>query len=144
MTPFRLLLAAALLALPAAASAVEHEIRMLNKGADGAMVFEPGFLRVAPGDTVRFIGQDKGHNAETIPGLIPEGATPFKGKLNQDIAVIFDQPGLYGVKCLPHLPMGMVAMIQVGPAPANLEAVRAAKLPKKAQERLEAALSQVE
>lgn len=144
MTPFRLLLAATLLALPAAAPAAEHEIHMRNKGADGAMVFEPAFLRIAPGDTVHFIGQDKGHNAETIPGLIPAGAAPFKGKLNQDVTVTFDRPGLYGVKCLPHFTMGMVALIQAGPAPANLAAIREAKLPRQAQERLEAALSLVE
>lgn len=125
------------------AFAAEHEIRMLNKGEAGAMVFEPSFLRVEPGDSVHFVEVDKGHNAETIPGLIPDGAEPFKGKLNQDVTVTLTVPGLYGVKCLPHFTMGMAALIQVGDASVNLEAAKAVKLPKKAQERLESAFSQV-
>ena len=38
------------------------------------MVFEPSFVKIAPGDTVRFVSTDKGHNAETIKGMLPEGA----------------------------------------------------------------------
>jgi len=37
--------------------------------------------------------------------------------------------------------MGMIGVVQVGDAPANLDAVKAAKNPKKAQERLDAALA---
>ena len=44
---------------------------MLNKGAEGAMVFEPALVKVAPGDTVKFVATDKGHNAETIKGMLP-------------------------------------------------------------------------
>jgi len=39
-------------ALPA--TAAEHQVQMLNKGAEGPMAFEPSFLKIAPGDTVRF------------------------------------------------------------------------------------------
>ena len=52
---------AGLLAMPAFAA--DFEVHMLNKGADGAMVFEPLLIRIAPGDTVTFIPTDKGHNA---------------------------------------------------------------------------------
>ncbi len=48
---------------------------MLNKGADGTtMVFEPALTKIAVGDTVTFVATDRGHNAETIPGMLPEGA----------------------------------------------------------------------
>ena len=40
---------------------------------------------------------------------MPEGAKAFKGKINQEIAVTFDAPGTYGIKCAPHFGMGMVA-----------------------------------
>ena len=50
---------------------------MLNKGAEGAMVFEPSLLKVAPGDTVKFLATDKIHNAESITGMLPEGAKTF-------------------------------------------------------------------
>ena len=59
----------------AAAAAEDHEVKMLNKGSDGEiMVFEPAFLKVAPGDTVTFVPTDPSHNSESIPDMIPEGA----------------------------------------------------------------------
>lgn len=137
-TIFSLASAAALsLAMAFAAQAADHEIHMLNKGADGAMVFEPGGLKVAPGDTVTFVPTDKSHNAESVKDLIPAGAEPFKGKMNETIKVTFTVPGAYVVKCAPHFGMGMTAVVVVGDAPANLDAVKTAKLPKKARERLD-------
>ncbi|WP_425348725.1 pseudoazurin [Rhizobium oryziradicis] len=116
------------------AMAADYEIHMLNKGANGqAMVFEPAALKIAPGDTVTFIPTDKGHSAETIPGLLPTGAEPFKGKINETIKVTFPVAGAYGIKCAPHVGMGMVAVVVVGDAPAaNAQAIKDAKLPPKA------------
>lgn len=115
------LLTLILAASPAAAR--EWQVQMLNRGADGtAMVFAPAFLVVQPGDTVRFLATDRGHNAETIPGMMPAGATAFRGRINEEIVVRFTEPGLYGYKCLPHLGMGMVGLIQVG-RPVNRAAV---------------------
>src|SRR4051812_19012769 len=60
------------------AGAAEFEVKMLNKSADGQlMVFEPALLRVQPGDTAHFVPTDKSHDAETIPGMLPDGAQPF-------------------------------------------------------------------
>lgn len=116
--------AAALLTMAGGASAAEIEVKMLNKGTEGMMVFEPALVKVALGDTVKFVATDKGHNAETIKGMLPADATPFAGKSGEDVAVVFDKPGIYGVKCLPHYGMGMVAMIVVG-TPANLDEAKA-------------------
>ena len=120
------------------AAAADFEVHMLNKGKDGVMVFEPGLTKVAKGDTVTFIPTDKSHNAETVKDLIPDGAEPFKGKMNEAVKVTFDVEGAYAVKCAPHVGMGMIALIVVGDAPANIDAVKSAKLPKKARERLDA------
>ena len=120
------------------ATAADFEVHMLNKGKDGAMVFEPGLTKVAKGDTVTFIPTDKSHNAETIKDLIPAGAKPFKGKMNETVKITFDVDGAYAVKCAPHMGMGMVALVVVGEKPANIDAVKSAKLPKKARERLDA------
>lgn len=125
----------------APASAADFEVHMLNKGTDGFMVFEPSALKIAPGDTVTFLPTDKSHNAETIPGLLPDGATAFKGKINESVKVTFDVPGAYAIKCAPHLAMGMVALIVVGDAPANLGGIKEAKLPKRAKERLDASIA---
>ncbi len=137
------LVGAAILSMTAGslAAAADFEVHMLNKGADGTMVFEPGSIKIARGDTVTFIPTDKSHNAETIKGLIPEGAEPFKGKMNEAVKVTFDVPGAYAIKCAPHVGMGMIGLVVVGDAPANLGAVKDAKLPKKARERLDAEIS---
>lgn len=121
-----------------AASAANFDVHMLNKGKNGVMVFEPGAVKIAKGDTVTFIPTDKSHNAETVKGMLPEGATPFKGKMNETVKITFDVPGAYAVKCMPHVGMGMIGLVVVGDAPANLEAVKTSKLPKKARERLNA------
>jgi pseudoazurin len=131
-------IAFALAAMTTAASAADFEVHMLNKGKDGVMVFEPGLTKIAKGDTVTFVPTDKSHNAETFKGLLPEGAEPFKGKMNETIKVTFTVEGAYVVKCAPHAGMGMVGLIVVGDAPANIEAIKTAKLPKKARGRLDA------
>lgn len=124
------------------AMAANFEVHMLNKGEAGAMVFEPALTKVAVGDTVTFIPTDKGHDAQTIPDILPAGAEAFKGEMGKEIAVTFTVPGAYGIKCAPHFGMGMVALVVVGDAP-NLDAVTGAKLPKKAQERMAAAVAQL-
>ncbi len=125
---------AAVLAIMAGnAVAAEIEVKMLNKGAEGAMVFEPALVKIAPGDTIRFVATDKGHNAESIKGMLPADATPFVGKNGEDVAVTFDKAGIYGVKCLPHYGMGMVAMVVVG-TPANIEDAKAVPQPGKAKQ----------
>lgn len=127
-----------------AAWAAEVEVKMLNKGVDGAMVFEPSFVHVQPGDTVKFVATDKGHDVAAIKEMLPEGVEPFKGKLNQDFSLTVTEPGVYGIKCTPHFSMGMIALVAVGDAPfANVEAAKGFKLPKKAQERMDAAFAQL-
>jgi pseudoazurin len=117
-----------------AAQAAEVEVKSLNRGGDGAfMVLEPAFVRIAPGDTVHFVATDKGHNVESIPGMIPDGASPFAGKMNEDVTVTFDKPGIYGVRCKPHYGMGMVAMVVVGD-PVNEDAAKAVNQPGKAKQ----------
>lgn len=118
--------------LASAAGAAEIEVKMLNKGEKGAMVFEPDLIFAAPGDTIRFVPTDKGHNVETIKGMFPEGATAFKSKFNEDFTVSLEAEGVYGVKCAPHYAMGMVALIRVGEA-ANADEAKAVKQPGKAK-----------
>jgi pseudoazurin len=115
---------AVLMNVAGAATAAEVEVKMLNKGTEGLMVFEPALMKIEPGDTVKFVATDKGHNAESIKGMLPSEATPFMGKNNEDVTVTFDKPGAYGVKCLPHYGMGMVALIVVG-TPGNLAEAKA-------------------
>lgn len=124
-----------------AAFAETFEVQMLNKGADGErMVFEPAFLQAQPGDTIKFIATDKGHNAEVNKGMLPAGAEAFKGKINEEIEVTLDVEGVYGVICKPHFAMGMVMTIAVGEADVP-EDFFAGRVPPKAKERFEAQLA---
>lgn len=131
-----LTIVAALFAFPALSA--EIEVKMLNKGSDGqAMVFEPATVKAAVGDVITFVPVDKGHDAAAVKGMIPEGVAEFKGKMNETVKVTVDKEGAYVVKCTPHLGMGMIALVVVGDAaPANLDAVKNGKLPKKARDRL--------
>ncbi len=125
------------LALSGAAFAETHEVQMLNKGEAGTMVFEPSFLKIAVGDTVLFVPTDKSHNAESIEGMMPEGAEKFKGKTNKEVEATFDIEGLYGVMCKPHFAMGMVMSIEVGEVDAIPETFFEGRVPKKARERFD-------
>lgn len=139
-----LCLAIAMSVTSGAAAAREHKVLMLNSSPQGPMVFEPQLVRVAPGDTVRFVATTKGHNVESLPALSPAGAAPFKSALNQEVVVTFRTPGLYVYKCTPHFSMGMVGVVQVG-APVNRPLVTAgiAKLPPLARKRAASALAAV-
>jgi pseudoazurin len=145
-TPIGALALAVLLAgaLATPALAANIEIKMLNKGEAGSMVFEPALVKLAPGDTVTFVPTDKGHNAESIKDMTPEGAELFKGGMGKEVVATFTVPGVYGIKCAPHLGMGMVALVVVGEDTGNLEAVKAAKVPKKAQERFAPLFAEIE
>jgi pseudoazurin len=141
VTPFiRLSIAiAALLAIaPAGARAAEHVVKMLNDNGKGEyMVFEPSFIEAAPGDTVKFVAVDQFHNAETMPEIWPEGAAKFQGELSKDVTLTVEKPGVYGIKCAPHYPMGMMALVVAG-EPVNKDQLGNYEPPAMAKERFEA------
>lgn len=124
-----------------AALAETHEVQMLNKGESGRMVFEPGFVAAAPGDTIKFVAASKGHNAETVKGMIPDGAEGFAGKINEEIEVTLETEGVYGVMCKPHYAMGMVMTIAVGDVDAAPDGFLEGRVPRKAKERFEEQLN---
>ncbi|RIY00274.1 pseudoazurin [Aureimonas flava] len=130
------LAAAALFSLAASASAETVEVRMLSRGEHGSMVFEPEYVELAPGDTLQFRVGSRSHNAASIDAMAPEGATPFKGQIDEEIAVTLDRPGFYGIKCSPHLGMGMVMLVKVGEATVSEGFVDPA-LPARAKKRFE-------
>ena len=98
------------------------------------MVFEPAFIQAAPGDTIKFLASDKGHNAEMNKGMLPEGAEMFKGKINEEIEVTLDVEGVYGVICKPHFAMGMVMTIAVGDVQAPDDFLKG-RVPRRAKDR---------
>lgn len=147
MTPrFGFAAAAALLlatTFAGSASAEEIEVKMMNANGKGKfMLFEPDFIKANVGDTVKFVPTNKGHNAEAITEVWPEGAGEFKGDLNQEVVLKIEKPGIYGVKCHPHYPMGMIALIVAGDA-TNKAQLDSYTPPGTAQKRLDALKEQV-
>lgn len=121
-------------AVTSPALAKDVQVKMLNKGNGRTMVFSPELVKIAPGDTVTFVSADPGHNAEIIPTMLPTGAAPFKGKMNQTFTVKFTKPGVYGYKCLPHYGMGMVGAVIVGNAAVNAAQAKSASHPGRAKQ----------
>ena len=103
--------------------AQQHEVKMLNNGAEGLMVFEPAVLSINPGDSVVFKATDMSHNSASIAGMIPDGAESWTGAMSQDVTVNFTKEGVYVYQCTPHSMMAMVGVIKVGAA-TNLAAVK--------------------
>ena len=139
-------LAVLIMALMSTATfAQEHIVEMLNNGDDGMMVFEPGFLKVEKGDTVKFLSTDMGHNS--VSTYVPEGASEWNGRLNEEIVVTMDHEGVYIYKCTPHIALAMIGVIQVGNA-TNMDAANSSAKEMKSkfmmsQERLEDYLAEV-
>jgi pseudoazurin len=135
--------AVVLLSAGGQAAAAEIQVKMLDKGAQGMMVFEPSNAKLKVGDTVRFVAVNPGHNTETIPGMWPAGVAPVKGKMNEEVVVKLAKPGVYAFKCLPHWGFGMVFVAKVGGGAPNAAEAEAAvvKVPPMAKKRLTAAFA---
>lgn len=100
----------------AAANGTVHEVRMLNMDPDdrsNKMVYIPRVLRIAPGDTVRFIPENPGHNSASTRGMTPDGFEGWKSQINKTFDVTLTMPGIYGYNCTPHRVAGMVGLVIV-------------------------------
>lgn len=103
------------------------EVKMLNKstkkvnGKKLNMVFEPNFLVIKKGDSVKFIPSKRGHSVQSLRGKnsAPTGTKTWKSKLNKEHIQKFDKVGIHGFECKPHYAMGMVGAVVVE-KPTNL------------------------
>lgn len=124
------------------ASGTTHEVLMLNAHPENKrerMVFLPDVLRVQPGDTVKFISTDKGHNTAADVEDIPEGAEEWDSKIGDDFEISLMTEGAYAYYCKPHKSTGMVGLILVGDVSSNYEAVKSAnRRPRNVAKRYEA------
>jgi len=124
----------------------QHFVEMWNKDPEDKkrrMVFSQEILVVQPGDLIQFVATDKGHNVQFIDG--PDGVKlPGKSKLNQDVEVYLNEPGVYVYVCTPHASMGMIGIVVVGELTQEaIDAVRDAKLRGKSKKKFEALLAEL-
>lgn len=120
---------------------------MLNRDPEQGgrqMVFAPDLIQVQPGTILRFLPTDRGHNTASSEGMLPEGAVPWRSKINEVFELTLTVQGTYGFHCTPHLSMGMVGLILVGDASANFEAARTVRQRGRAAERFEELFARAE
>ena len=123
------------------AYAEDMTVEMLNKRDDGAkMVYSEDIARIDVGDTITWVPTSKGHNVEFIAG--PDGwKAPKKSKLNKEVAITFDAPGVYLYQCTPHKSMGMIAIVVVGKPEEVKDRFKDAKVRGKSKKKLKELLA---
>jgi len=131
---------AVMVALTTSAYAEDTTVEMLNKRDDGAkMVYSEDITRIDVGDTITWVPTSKGHNVEFIAG--PDGwKAPKKSKLNKEVEMTFDTPGVYLYQCSPHKSMGMIAIVVVGDGDNDISK---AKVKGKSKKKLKALLAEL-
>ena len=124
-----------------AANAADMTIEMLNKRDDGAkMVYGTDIARVEVGTSITWIPAQKGHNVEFIAG--PDGwKAPKKSKINEEVTITFDTPGVYLYQCTPHATMGMIALVIVDGDLSNKDDIAGAKVRGKSKKKLKSILA---
>lgn len=125
-------------AAPAFAETIE--VQMVNQDPETGdrFVYEPAFIRAQPGDTIRFVSVDRGHNAASINGGLPEGVETFRSTFSQDFELEVTEDGTYLIQCTPHYALGMVAMVLVGDYSVNFEEAKEVRHRGQAAARFEA------
>lgn len=130
-------IAATAFAVPAMAETIEVE--MLNRNDAGeSMVFSDELIEAEVGDIIRFVPTDRGHNAQSVDGAVPEGQEGFEGAMNEVVEYEVTEAGLTAVICRPHQAMGMVALIVAGDSLDNADAVLEARVPGRGGQKIEA------
>ncbi len=106
--------------------AVVHQIIDLNADTPAhAFRFEPKFLHVPAGATVRFKGSTGRHTVTAITRMIPVGARSFEIRGKPEMDLTFEKEGVYGIRCRVHGRHGMVMLLVVGDPSSNLEEAKA-------------------
>ena len=140
---YKLLSIVFLIGSSVAAFADTIEVEMLTKNDAGdRMVFSQELVRAKVGDIIRFLPTEKGHNAQSVKGALPDGQKPFKGKQNKTIEYLVTETGLTAVVCAPHQAMGMVALIVVGNDLSNAPQILNARVRGKGKEKVKALIEQ--
>lgn len=106
--------------------AAEHVVRIVSDYKNVRMIFEPRHLRIQPGDTVTWVNEvAEEHNVITYPDGYPKGAIAMRSPIMENAeeawSYTFKVEGTYEYHCMPHLPMGMRGIVEVGRPSGNDE-----------------------
>lgn len=91
---------------------------------DGAQIFDPDVVWLAPGGTITWVNESGTHSstayapANDKPNRIPEGAESWDSGIltgqGAEFSQTFETAGVYDYYCLPHEALGMVGTVVVG------------------------------
>ena len=96
-----------------------------------AFRFEPDYMLIKAGTTVRFKGSTGRHTVTTVRGMYPKGARPFEIRGRPVMDIMFEKEGVYGIRCRIHGRHGMAMLIVVGDPKVNLDEARVQRVGKK-------------
>ncbi|WP_192890910.1 plastocyanin/azurin family copper-binding protein [Vibrio bathopelagicus] len=122
---------------------IKQVMDMNSENIDKMYQFIPDYVEIEPGDKVLFKGTVGSHTAHSIQGMLPEGAKPLMISGSNAQEVVFDKPGVYGIKCKVHHRHGMVALVVVGDPSVNIEEARIAakkRVSRRAQNKMQGLL----
>tara|TARA_B100000989_G_scaffold298919_1_gene291075 strand:+ start:5815 stop:6246 length:432 start_codon:yes stop_codon:yes gene_type:complete len=125
----KILLSLALIFFATSSYSADVTIEMLNKNKETKqrMVYSQELVKIEIGQTIKWVPTAKGHNVEMLAG--PDGyELPKKTKLNDEVTIKFDVPGIYLYQCSPHAALGMIGIVVVGGDTSNMETVSGQKL----------------
>ncbi|MBY7729846.1 azurin [Vibrio splendidus] len=126
---------------------IKQVMDMNSENIDKMYQFIPDYVEIEPGDKVLFKGTVGSHTAHSIQGMLPEGAKPLMISGSNTQEVVFDKPGVYGIKCKVHHRHGMVALVVVGDPSVNIEEARIAakkRVSRRAQNKMQGLLDKAE
>lgn len=126
------------------AAAAQATVEVVIDPVTGRSHYEPEILYIEPGDSVLFRNAGSSYASRAIPGMQPEAADPWWGQVGTDLVVTFAEPGVYGHKCGANYRLGLVGLIVVGDAPANLASARAIPHPPAAAATFDLLFSELE
>ncbi|WP_420414371.1 plastocyanin/azurin family copper-binding protein [Roseibium sp.] len=92
--------------------------------------FDPDYLWIEPGDSIRFLNSTGNHTVTSIEGIWPEGAEHVNIEHKAKADVVFEKPGLYGFRCKVHGRHGMYALVVVGSPEPNINSIEYTKVSK--------------
>lgn len=101
--------------------------------------FDPNYLWIKPGETLRIVNSLGNHTVTSIKGMWPEGVEYIDIAHQAEATFKLTQEGVYGLRCKVHGRHGMYALVVVGSPAANrdkLELTNIGKRGKKVIERL--------
>ncbi|HEY0201464.1 MAG TPA: pseudoazurin [Burkholderiaceae bacterium] len=121
----RVLAAALLCGACCVAQAAEVNVQPRTVGKGATMVFQPALVKLAKGDTLHLEAAAEGR-ASYSSIHVPQGATALSGKASEEQRIVLSHEGVYLLQGDPDKAPGMVLVVQVGAAGADLAAAQLA------------------